>query len=128
MVLGMRAPRGLAVFPETLGPEAELQAGKGRKTGQEDAGPGCWRPPHQRPWCRRRDGVEAGRVWDDSRMEQGQCRGRGGSAREDLRQVRREKQAAPGHQAMSGSPFSAGTLHALNLTYTARERRPHGWF
>lgn len=125
MVLGKREPHGLAVFTGTPGPEVQLQAGKGRERHQEDAGPGCWRPPHQRPWCRVREGVEAGRLWKGRRMEQGQCRGKGQSAREDLRQGRREKQGTQGHWAMSCSPFSAGTIHSLNLTYTARERRPH---
>lgn len=37
----------------------------------------------------------------------------------DLGQGRRERQAVQAHQAMSCSPFSAGTAHSLNLTHTA---------
>lgn len=53
-------------------------------------------------------------------MGQGQCGSDGESTREDLTQGRRKRQAAQHHQAVSRSPFSAGTVRSLILIYAAR--------
>lgn len=62
-VPGVRDMNGLAVFTGILSPRVEVQAGKGRERGQEDAGPWCWMLANQRPWCSgNEDYVEARRL------------------------------------------------------------------
>lgn len=108
---GMRDTNGGAVISGVWCPGVKGQAaGEGRRAKKMLAQ--CWRPPIQRPWCKRSDGVQAGGSWGRAGESWASV---GGGVDRDLGQTRRNKQAAQAHPAMSCSPFSAGTAHSLNL-------------